>query len=189
MAEREKQGKSYLYINTAKHLQLVVKIWKSNIEKYLLAWHLDFFFIYTIFFSKFTYRDDCALLWDAPAPTKAALEHTPGAFSLQGHLHKRGDAIFSPICNPSTCYVLELPSGRENNPRQTHVSTTKSRVQKHLGTAPSSTCSIFGLEWSGLKGTLKIIQFQPRHHGEGHLPLNQIPPSPIQPALKSWCLF
>lgn len=48
MAKREKQGKSYLYINTAKHLQLVVKIWKSNIEKYLLAWHLDFF-IYVFF--------------------------------------------------------------------------------------------------------------------------------------------
>lgn len=188
MAKREKQGKSCLYINTAKHLQLVVKIWKSNIEKYLLAWYLDIFDLH-IFFSKFTYRDDCVLLWDAPASTKAALEHTPHAFSLQGQLHKRGDAIFSPICNPSNCYILELPSGRENKPRQIHVSTMKIRVQKHLGTAQSSTCSIFCLEWSGLKGTLKIIQFQPHHHGEGHLPLNQIPPSPIQPALKSWCLF
>lgn len=44
MAKEEKQGKSYLYINTAKHLQLVVKILQSNIEKYLLSSLLSFSF-------------------------------------------------------------------------------------------------------------------------------------------------
>lgn len=108
MAKREKQGKSYLYINTAKYLQLVVKIWKSNIEKYLLAWHLDFFH-----FRKLMYRDDCVLFRDAPTSTEAALVHTRCAFSLQGHLHKTGDAILSPICNLVT-YWSYLQVGRTN---------------------------------------------------------------------------
>jgi len=38
-------------------------------------------------------------------------------------------------------------------------------------------------EWFGLEGTLKIIWFQPRCHGQGHLPPDQIAQSSIQPGL------
>lgn len=38
-------------------------------------------------------------------------------------------------------------------------------------------------EWFGSEGNLKPIQFYPCH-GQGHLPLSQVPPSPIQPGLE-----
>lgn len=41
-----------------------------------------------------------------------------------------------------------------------------------------------GLGWQGSlkgKGSLKIIQFQALCNEQGHLPLDQVPPSPIQP--------
>jgi len=37
------------------------------------------------------------------------------------------------------------------------------------------------IEWFGLEGTLKIIQFQPPCHGQGHLPLDQVAQSLSQP--------
>ncbi|KAK4827689.1 hypothetical protein QYF61_020823 [Mycteria americana] len=40
------------------------------------------------------------------------------------------------------------------------------------------------IEWFGLEGTLKIIFFQPTCHGPGHLPLDQVAQSPIQPGLE-----
>ena len=40
------------------------------------------------------------------------------------------------------------------------------------------------IEWFGLEGTLKIIWFQPPCHGQGHLPLDQVAQSPIQPGLE-----
>ncbi|NXN59955.1 POGZ protein, partial [Rynchops niger] len=39
---------------------------------------------------------------------------------------------------------------------------------------------------TGLEGTLKIIQFHPPCHGQGHLPLDQVAQSPIQPGLKTF---
>jgi len=39
------------------------------------------------------------------------------------------------------------------------------------------------MEWFVLEGTLQIIQFQPPCHGQGHLPLDQVAQSPIQPGL------
>ena len=39
------------------------------------------------------------------------------------------------------------------------------------------------VEWFGLGGTLKIIQFQTPCHGQGHLPLDQVAQSPVQPGL------
>ncbi|KAM4790430.1 uncharacterized protein ACIQIH_003598 isoform 1-T1 [Cyanocitta cristata] len=39
-------------------------------------------------------------------------------------------------------------------------------------------------EWFGFEGTLRIIEFQPPYHGQGHLPLHQIAQSPIQPDLQ-----
>jgi len=41
-------------------------------------------------------------------------------------------------------------------------------------------------EWFGLEGTLKIIYFQPPCHGQGHLPLDQVAQSPIQPGLEGF---
>jgi len=41
-------------------------------------------------------------------------------------------------------------------------------------------------EWFGLEGTLKIIQFQPPCHGQGHLLLEQVAQSPVQPGLEPW---
>uniref|UniRef100_A0A8C3PLQ6 Uncharacterized protein n=1 Tax=Calidris pygmaea TaxID=425635 RepID=A0A8C3PLQ6_9CHAR len=40
------------------------------------------------------------------------------------------------------------------------------------------------IEWFGLEGTLKIIEFQTPCHGQGHLPLDQVAQSPIQPGLE-----
>ena len=37
------------------------------------------------------------------------------------------------------------------------------------------------IEWFGLEGTLKLIQFQPPCHGQGHLPLDQVAQNSIQP--------
>jgi len=44
------------------------------------------------------------------------------------------------------------------------------------------------IEWYGLEGTLKIIWFQPPCHEQGHLPLDQVAQSPIQPGEgeKTW---
>jgi len=39
-------------------------------------------------------------------------------------------------------------------------------------------------EWFGLEGTLQIIWFQLPCHGQGHLPLDQVARSPIQPGLE-----
>jgi len=39
-------------------------------------------------------------------------------------------------------------------------------------------------EWIGLEGTLKTIQFQALCHSQGHLPLDQVSQSPIQPDLE-----
>ena len=36
-----------------------------------------------------------------------------------------------------------------------------------------------------MEGTLKIIAFQPSCHGQGHLPLDQVAQSPIQPGLET----
>lgn len=93
--EREKQGKSYLYINTAKHLQLVVKIRQSNIEKYLLAWHLNFFIYVNAGTGPTVY---CFRMQQHPhrQPQSAGTCALP----VQGHLDKTGDAILSPICTP-----------------------------------------------------------------------------------------
>ena len=38
--------------------------------------------------------------------------------------------------------------------------------------------------WLGLEGTLKLIQFQPPCHGQGHLPLDQVAQSPVQPGVE-----
>ena len=46
----------------------------------------------------------------------------------------------------------------------------------------SRDCRI--IEWFGLEGTIKIIQFQPPHYRQGHLPLDQVAQSPIQPGLE-----
>jgi len=40
------------------------------------------------------------------------------------------------------------------------------------------------IEWFGLEGTLKIISFQPPCHGQGHLPVDQVAQSPVQPGLE-----
>ena len=40
------------------------------------------------------------------------------------------------------------------------------------------------IEWFGLEGTLKIIWFQAICHGQGHLPVDQVAQSPIQPGLE-----
>jgi len=40
------------------------------------------------------------------------------------------------------------------------------------------------IEWFGLEGTLKIIWFQPPCHKQGHLPLDQVAQSSIQPGLE-----
>jgi len=40
------------------------------------------------------------------------------------------------------------------------------------------------IEQFGLEGTLQIIKFQPPCHGQGHLPLDQVAQSPIQPGLE-----
>jgi len=40
------------------------------------------------------------------------------------------------------------------------------------------------IEWYGLEGTLKIIWFKPPCHGQGHLPLDEVAQSPIQPGLE-----
>jgi len=40
------------------------------------------------------------------------------------------------------------------------------------------------IEWFGLEGTLKIIRFQLPCHKEGHLLLDQVAQSPIQPGLE-----
>ena len=40
------------------------------------------------------------------------------------------------------------------------------------------------MEWFGLEGTLKIIWFQPPCHEQGHLPLDQVAQSSIQPGLE-----
>jgi len=40
-------------------------------------------------------------------------------------------------------------------------------------------------EWFGLEGTLLIIQFQHSCHRQGHLPLDQVAQSPVQPALNT----
>jgi len=40
------------------------------------------------------------------------------------------------------------------------------------------------IEWFGLEGTLKIILFLPPCHGQGHIPLDQVAQSPIQPSLE-----
>ncbi|KAJ7421664.1 hypothetical protein BTVI_17271 [Pitangus sulphuratus] len=40
------------------------------------------------------------------------------------------------------------------------------------------------MEWCGLEGTLKIISFQPQRRGQGHLPLDQVAQSPIQPGFE-----
>ena len=40
------------------------------------------------------------------------------------------------------------------------------------------------IEWFGLEGTLKITYFQPLCHGQGHLPLDQVAQSPVQPGLE-----
>jgi len=40
------------------------------------------------------------------------------------------------------------------------------------------------IEWFGLAGTLKIIWFQPPCHEQGHLPLDQVAQSSIQPGFE-----
>jgi len=40
------------------------------------------------------------------------------------------------------------------------------------------------IEWLGLEGTLKTISFQPLCHEQGHLPLDQVAQSSIQPGLE-----
>ena len=40
------------------------------------------------------------------------------------------------------------------------------------------------IEWFGLEGTLKITWIQPPCHEQGHLPLDQVAQSPIQPGLQ-----
>jgi len=40
------------------------------------------------------------------------------------------------------------------------------------------------IEWFGLEGTLKIIEFQPPCQEQGHLPPNQVAQSSIQPGLE-----
>jgi len=40
------------------------------------------------------------------------------------------------------------------------------------------------IEWFGLEVTLKISWFQPPCHEQGHLPLDQVAQSPIQPGLE-----
>jgi len=40
------------------------------------------------------------------------------------------------------------------------------------------------IEWFGLEGTLKIIEFQPPCCGQGHLPLDRVAQIPIQPDLE-----
>jgi len=43
------------------------------------------------------------------------------------------------------------------------------------------------IEWPGLKRTIKVIQFQPPCHGQGHQPPDQAAQSHIQPGLE--CLW
>ena len=40
------------------------------------------------------------------------------------------------------------------------------------------------VEWFGLEGTIKIIEFQPPCYRQRHLPLNQVAQSPTQLALE-----
>jgi len=40
------------------------------------------------------------------------------------------------------------------------------------------------VEWFGFEGTLSIISFQSPCHRQGHLPLDQVAQSPIQPGLE-----
>jgi len=40
------------------------------------------------------------------------------------------------------------------------------------------------IEWFGLEGTFKIVLFQPPCYRQGHLPLDQVAQSPIQPGLE-----
>jgi len=49
---------------------------------------------------------------------------------------------------------------------------------------PFSVLRIRIIEWIGLEGTFKDHLVQSPFHGQGHLPLDQVAQSPIQPALE-----
>lgn len=47
-----------------------------------------------------------------------------------------------------------------------------------------STACLAPCSWFGLEGTLKTDLFQPPYHGKGHLPLEHVVSSFIQPGIK-----
>lgn len=137
MAKREKQGKSYLYINTAKHLQLVVKIQQLNIEKYLHARHQSFFFKWIQVRGQPHTASGCSSL----------SLHALCMLSVQGRLQEDQWSYFITNLHASTCYTWELLSCGQNNPKHIHVRRTQCGVEKHWGTAQPSINLMSVQEW------------------------------------------
>ena len=53
-----------------------------------------------------------------------------------------------------------------------------------LQSRPQTSANEYSVEWFELEGTFKIISFQPPCYRQGHLPLDQVAHSPIQPGLE-----
>lgn len=142
MAKREKQGKSYLYINTAKHLQLVVKIQQLNIEKCLHAWHQSFSFKWIQVQGQPHTASGCSSI------SAGSLSlHALCMLSVQGRLQEDQWSHFITNLHASTCYTWELLSCGQNNPRYIHVKRTQRGVEKHWGTAKPSINFMSAQEW------------------------------------------
>ena len=68
----------------------------------------------------------------------------------------------------------QSPDSREDT---SHTSTSELSWDTHRASHGIT-------EWFGLDGALQVTQFQPPCHGQGHLPPDQVAPSPIQPGLE-----
>ena len=113
-------------------------------------------------------------------------------------LHRSNSALNCTDAVASVTVVMSVVSYVPESSFQTHLQRLISRVPLQGDILNTETRRVLGarihileikeemihriVEWFGLEGPLKIIWFQPLCHGQGHLPLDQVSQSPIQPS-------
>ena len=86
-------------------------------------------------------------------------------------------------CNYSFSFLIMMLM-RNCTPFNLITRHVRSWRQHSLSSRSSGPSSYRIIDWFGLEATLKIIQFQSPCHEQGHLPLDQVAQSSIQPGLE-----
>ncbi|NXM63783.1 WASF1 protein, partial [Illadopsis cleaveri] len=135
-----------------------------------------------------SYASDAADHSYPASPNHPAQLLAPAAHLAPAQEHKEGglaapnppEHVFRPAAGSRQNSLTRLQQPHAPPPPEAVLNGPRPHLVKDYGSVIVHIHKI--LEWVGLERTLKLTPFHPCH-GQGHLPLSQAAPSPVQPGL------